>query len=127
MKKVYAIEKELIEDINESARSVFPQEFLCMLRAEEGVINELVLIPGTVYGDEHSFMNTWMAPVDFSIVGSIHSHPGYSNRPSEADLDFFGHYGGVHIITCLPYDMRSWKAYNSRGDTVRLEIVDSLL
>lgn len=124
--RVRGIERGLIEGINESARSVFPQEFLCMLRAEDGVISELVLLPGTVYGDSHSFLNTWMAPADLSIVGSVHSHPGHSNEPSEADVEFFGHYGGVHIITCLPYDMDSWKAYNSKGQQVRLDVVDSL-
>lgn len=123
MKKVYGIDRDLLDDINASARSVFPQEFLCMLSAEDGVINEMVLIPGTVYGDSHSFLNTWMAPVDFSIVGSVHSHPGHSNEPSDADLEFFSHYGGIHLITCLPYDERSWKAYDSMGRTVPLEIV----
>lgn len=125
MKKVYGIDRDLLDDINASARSVFPQEFLCMLSAEDGVINEMVLIPGTVYGDSHSFLNTWMSPADLNIVGSIHSHPGYSNEPSDADLEFFSHYGGVHIIACLPFDTDSWKAYDSKGNIVRLEIVDS--
>jgi len=125
MKKVYAIDRSLLEGINGSARSVFPQEFLCMLSADDGIIDELVLIPGTVYGDSHSFLDTWMAPVDFSIVGTVHSHPGYSNEPSDDDLDFFSHYGGVHIITCLPFSDGSWKAYDSHGGIVDLEIVDS--
>ena len=123
MKRVHAIDIELLDDICDSAKSCYPQEFLCMLRAEDGVINEMVLLPGTVNGDEHSFLNLWMAPPDFLMVGSIHSHPGYSNEPSDADIDFFSHYGGVHIIICQPYDHKSWKAYDSKGRIVPIEIV----
>ena len=81
------------------------------------------LLPGTVYGDSHSFLNQWMAPVDYSIAGTAHSHPGYSNEPSDADLDFFSNMGGVHFITCQPYDRSSWRAYNSRGEQMDLEII----
>lgn len=126
MRRVYAIETDLIDDINSSARSVFPQEFLCMLSAEDGVINGFMIIPGTVFGDSHSFLNTWMAPHDMSIVGSAHSHPGHSNHPSDADIDFFSHYGGVHMITCLPFDRKSWRTYTSKGEEIKLKVVDSL-
>lgn len=122
-KKVYGIHIELIDAFNEAARSTHPDEFLCMLRADEGVISEMIFVPGTVYGDSHSFMNEWMAPVDFSLIGSVHSHPGYSNEPSDADLDYFSNSGGVHIITCMPYDRNSWRAYNSRGEVLDLEII----
>jgi len=123
MRRVYAIDVELLDDICDSAKACYPQEFLCMLRADDGVINEMVLLPGTVNGDTHSFLNLWMAPLDFSMVGSIHSHPGYSNEPSDADIDFFGHYGGVHMIICQPYDRTSWRAYDSRGTVIPLKIV----
>ncbi len=122
MSKIRGIHAELLEAINESARSVHPDEFLCMLREKDGIISELVLLPGTVYGDSHSFMSDWMAPVDFSLVGTVHSHPGYSNEPSDEDLDYFSNMGGIHIITCMPYDEKSWKAYNSMGEHVELEI-----
>ncbi|MGI5964707.1 MAG: Mov34/MPN/PAD-1 family protein [Candidatus Methanomethylophilaceae archaeon] len=122
MKRIRGIHEEVIEAINESARSVHPDEFLCMLREEDGIISELVLLPGTVYGDSHSFMSDWMAPVDFSLVGTVHSHPGYSNEPSDADLDYFSNMGGIHIITCMPYDGKSWRAYDSAGRPLKLEI-----
>ena len=124
MKKIRAISWELIDSINESARSCYPQEFLCLTRQNDGIIDEMLLIPGTVYGDSHSFLSMWMSPVDFSISGTMHSHPGHSNRPSDADLDFFSSWGGVHIITCQPYDRSSWKAYDSNGRVLNLEMTD---
>ncbi|KQM10670.1 MAG: Mov34/MPN/PAD-1 family protein [Candidatus Methanomethylophilaceae archaeon] len=119
---ITAIDADLLEAINESSRSCFPDEFLCMLTATEGVIDEMLLLPGTVYGDSHSFLNEWMAPIGLNPIGTVHSHPGYSNEPSEADLQYFSNMGGVHIITCLPYDEGSWKAYDSAGRALRLEI-----
>jgi hypothetical protein len=31
--------------------------------------------------------------------------------------------GGIHFITCQPYDRHSWKAYNSKGEEVELEVI----
>jgi proteasome lid subunit RPN8/RPN11 len=123
MRKTYAINKEALRMINESAIETFPNEFLAALKAEEGVITELVVLPGTVQGDSHGIMHTNMLPIDYSVVGTVHSHPGHYNRPSDADLQFFSHFGGVHIITCLPFDETSWKAYNSNGERVELKVV----
>ena len=123
MKKIYAVDIDFIDGFNESAKSCYPNEFLCMVRQNEGLIDEMVLLPGTVYGDSHSFLSEWMSPIDFSIAGTAHSHPGYSNEASEDDLSLFANMGGIHFITCQPYDRHSWKAYNSKGEEVELEII----
>ncbi len=123
MNKIKGVSIDFIDGFNESAKSAYPDEFLCVHREIDGVISEMVMLPGTVFGDEHSFLNQWMEPIDFSITGSAHSHPGFSNRPSDADKDFFSNMGGVHFITCQPYDRSSWKAYNSRGEPIDLEII----
>ncbi|MFA6804378.1 MAG: Mov34/MPN/PAD-1 family protein [Candidatus Methanomethylophilaceae archaeon] len=123
MKKIYGVSVDFIDGFNASAKSTYPDEFICFHRAEEGVVTEMVLVPGSVFGESHSFINEWMAPVDFEMSGSAHSHPGYSNEASDADLTFFSHMGGVHFITCQPYDRTSWKAYNSSGEVIELELV----
>ena len=123
MRKIYAVDIDFIDGFNESARSCYPNEFLCMVRQNEGVIDEMVLLPGTVFGDSHSFLSEWMSPIDFSIAGTAHSHPGYSNEASDEDLSLFANMGGIHFITCQPYDRHSWKAYNSKGEEVELKII----
>jgi proteasome lid subunit RPN8/RPN11 len=65
-----------------------------------------------------------MLPVDFSVVGTVHSHPSGACYPSDADLDLFRRFGWIHIIACSPYGMRSWAAYNSLGEPIQLEVVD---
>ncbi|MDR1690652.1 MAG: Mov34/MPN/PAD-1 family protein [Candidatus Methanoplasma sp.] len=121
--RIYGVSVDFIDGFNESARSTYPDEFICFHREYDGVISEMILVPGSVYGESHSFISDWMSPIDFRKSGSAHSHPGYSNEPSDADLDFFSYMGGVHFITCQPYDRRSWKAYDSMGRIVDLELI----
>ncbi|MCX6650208.1 MAG: Mov34/MPN/PAD-1 family protein [Methanomassiliicoccales archaeon] len=124
LNRLKGIDRSLLEMINEAARDSLPNEFIALLRAEDGVIQELILLPGTLQGENSAQVMLNMMPIDYTVVGTIHSHPGYANRPSGQDLSFFRHYGGVHIITCQPFDERSWRAYNSQGGRVTLPIVD---
>lgn len=120
---VRAIKKRTLRMILEASKSSYPNEFGAMLRAEDGVINELLLIPGTVAGEESALFKLHMVPIDFSVVGTVHSHPSYSCEPSGADLEFFRKYGWVHIIACMPFDTRSWACYDATGEPRPLEIV----
>ena len=123
MNRIKGVSIHFIDGFNESAKSTYPDEFLCVHREIDGIISEMVMLPGTVFGDEHSFINQWMEPIDYSIAGSAHSHPGFSNQPSDADKDFFSNMGGVHFITCQPYDRNSWRAYDSHGEPMDIEAI----
>jgi proteasome lid subunit RPN8/RPN11 len=121
--KVHAIKKRTLRMILEAGKSSYPNEFGAMLRAEEGVISELLLIPGTVAGEESALFKLHMVPIDFSVVGTVHTHPSHSCRPSGADLEFFRKYGWVHIIACMPFDRRSWACYDAMGEPRPLEVL----
>jgi proteasome lid subunit RPN8/RPN11 len=121
-KKGLRIDGGLLDAINEAAVQTYPNEFVAALRAEKGVINELLMLPGTISGERSGILHLHMLPIDFSVVGSVHSHPGHSARPSDADLAFFSYFGSVHIITCLPFDRTSWRAYNLRGERIELKV-----
>lgn len=122
-RRIWGIERDVLEMINEAARGSYPNEFAAAMRAEEGVIFELVLLPGSMVNDRSATFPLHMLPIDLSVVGSVHSHPGYSNRPSDEDLHLFGSFGGTHIITCLPFDMASWRCYDHSGREVQLEVI----
>ncbi len=124
MRGIKGIDRSLLEMINRAARDSLPKEFMAMLRAEEGVVQELLLVPGTLQGEDSALVMLHMLPIDFTVVGTVHSHPGYSNRPSHQDLEFFRRYGHVHIITCLPFNEHSWQAYDAQGRRVELPVVD---
>lgn len=122
-RKVWGIEADVLDMINEAAKGSYPHEFAAMLRAEKGVITEILLLPGSIATEYSATVTLHNLPIDLSVVGTVHSHPGPSNRPSDEDLHLFGSYGNTHIITCLPFDMKSWRAYDFKGDVVNLEVL----
>jgi len=125
-KQDWSITHQCLSLICESAKSVYPNEFAGLLRVDEErkhVISEIVLIPGTISGNHHALYRMHMKPVDFSIVGTVHSHPSGSFHPSEADLQMFRKYGRINIIIANPYALDSWRAYDGNGDVVDMHIL----
>jgi proteasome lid subunit RPN8/RPN11 len=100
-----------------------PKEFAALLRVERDTITELVLLPGTVSGDQHAIFNLWMQPVDREVRGTLHSHPDEHPYPSDDDFALFAKEGSIHIILCRPYGPRDWRAYDHTGQPVHLEVV----
>jgi proteasome lid subunit RPN8/RPN11 len=116
----WKIEHNCLDLIIESAKSVYPNEFGALLRVDDNkksTISEIILLPGTVQGETHTIFKLHMMPIDFNIVGTIHSHP------SNSDLELFRKHGRVHIIIANPYDYYSWKAYDYNGEEIKIEIV----
>lgn len=122
-KRAYAIKREILDLILQVSKESFPKEFAGILRCEKGVITEIMLLPGTVSGDRSALLKLHMLPIDYTVVGTVHSHPGESNRPSQGDLHLFREFGYVHIITKVPYDRNSWKAWDLDGNPYPLEVL----
>lgn len=120
----WKIDKECLGTILESSRSMYPREFAGFLRAEGNIIREVLLMPGMIHGDSHAIFNLAILPIDFSIVGTVHSHPSHSNKPSTEDLHMFSKYGKIHIIVAMPYDENSWKAYDWNGREIEVEVIE---
>ncbi|MGQ9586992.1 MAG: Mov34/MPN/PAD-1 family protein [Thermoplasmata archaeon] len=121
---IHSIKKRTLKMILEASKSSYPEEFGAILRARKGVIHELILLPGTIAGERSALFRLHNLPIDFTVVGTVHSHPSGSCRPSGADLDLFRRFGWVHIIVCEPYDRSSWAAYDGRGARKELKLVD---
>ena len=121
---VRSIKKKTLRMILEASKSSYPEEFGALMRARKSVIDELILLPGTVQGERSALFKLHMLPIDFTIVGTVHSHPSGVCLPSDADLDLFRRYGWMHIIVCRPYSTRSWAAYNAAGEPMDLTVVD---
>ncbi|MGB1697029.1 MAG: Mov34/MPN/PAD-1 family protein [Thermoplasmatota archaeon] len=121
------IRKACLEMALEAARGTDslddPREFACLLDVRGDTIEELVLLPGTIAGDEHAIFDTSMAPADKSVRGSLHSHPDEHPYPSDADLELFAVEGEIHLILCRPYGPNDWRAYDQRGIPTHLDVV----
>jgi len=119
------IKQDVIENIIELAKEAHPKEFLAFL---DGKIKDNILtITGLLYQEYNATENS-AAPMfhfpDKTFYGSVHSHPGYSNKPSLADKQFFRKTGIINIIICKPYLFENIKIYNHNGEEIITEIVN---
>lgn len=115
------IDREVIEEIMNIAKESYPNEFMALL---EGKIEGHVLkITGLIFlpvetSNEGAVMQVFMQPLTTKSIGSVHSHPGYSADPSDADLQFFSKKGIFHMIIAEPYTRDGIRAYDSWGNLV---------
>ncbi|MDH7597405.1 MAG: Mov34/MPN/PAD-1 family protein [Methanothrix sp.] len=114
MRRVKGIAGEALEFILEASRSTMPREFAGLLQARDGVISEILILPGTDSSEWMAWVPMYMLP-SMPVVGSCHSHPVPNPLPSQEDLEFFSHTGSYHIIAFPPFDERSWRCYDSSG------------
>jgi len=118
------IDGPLLEMIFEASKDSHPYEFGALLRRNGDVIDELLLVPGTISSTQSALFKLYMMPIDHDVIGSVHSHPSPSPYPSDADINFFGNMGDVHIICAYPYNERSWRAYSRQGEGIKLDVGD---
>jgi proteasome lid subunit RPN8/RPN11 len=126
IQKDWKIKRSCLDLILECAKSNYPKEFGGLLRVDnksKSTIIEVIILPGTISGDSHAIFQLHMLPIDFSIIGTVHSHPSYNPSPSEADLHLFRKYGKIHIIVAKPFNESSWKMYDYLGNKIDAEIV----
>jgi proteasome lid subunit RPN8/RPN11 len=62
-------------------------------------------------------------PFDLSYIGTAHSHPGGSNKPSLEDLN--NYYGVVSIIISYPYEDNTIGAFDRNGKNMEIKILSS--
>lgn len=123
------IESETVRDICELARSAAPREMILFLtggvKAEGG---ERVLVIDGLYlksyyaNTRSTSFTTHDLPLLGNVYGTVHSHPGRSNRPSTADRRLFNKFGSFHLIIAQPYTRESIAAYDKYGVPIEVEL-----
>ena len=113
----------VVDDIIDFAKANHPKEFVAFFH---GMIEDKrFIIDSLVYNEFRSNENS-AAPIfhfaDKSFYGSVHSHPGHSNRPSRADRQFFMKTGIIHAIICVPFRKENIAFYNMDGESIEVEI-----
>jgi len=117
------ITQDVIDNIIILARENHPKEFLAFFDGK--IENKKLMITGLLYqeynANEHSAAPIFRFPTS-TFYGSIHSHPGFSNRPSSADRQFFRKTGIINAIICMPYNKENIRFYNHEGEEITVEI-----
>ncbi|HKG72396.1 MAG TPA: Mov34/MPN/PAD-1 family protein [Nitrososphaeraceae archaeon] len=110
------------------SKALHPNEAILILQgkttSKQVIIEGLVIPPFALSGPYYSGYSNFYLPSDSSYVGSAHSHPGGSNRPSLEDLNR-GFYGAVSIIIAHPYEDRTMAVYDRNGNKLDFEITNS--
>ena len=60
---VHSIQRDVLHLIMSASRSQHPKEFGAFMRAEKGVITEILLAPGRIAGNAHTIFSVWNMPV----------------------------------------------------------------
>ncbi len=120
---VRAIEKETLQLLLEMGKSAHPNEYIVMLGAENGIINTVYPIAGTVVSEDSASIFMDMIPLGMGLAGTAHSHPEGPIIPSDADLSTFAETGQTHLIIGQPFDETAWAAYDRSGQLKHLDIV----
>ena len=117
--------RELIEGVLELAKGNHPREVFLLLRGEVNKhlvsIKEFIVPMNTTFGMGFSCFSPINLPVDFTILGSLHSHPSGSTNPSIEDLHNF--FGLIMVIIAYPYDTSSIAAYDKSGERLKVRII----
>jgi proteasome lid subunit RPN8/RPN11 len=117
------VKSKLLKMIFEVSNSTLPNEFGGFLKQDKrGVVAKLVILPGTYSNEQSATYNLWNKPIDFDVVGTVHSHPSSIPLPSDADLHLFERVGDFHIIVAEPFDGEHWVAYDRLGRVVQVEV-----
>lgn len=116
------IRRELIYALLEASKENHPYEFFALLTGKKGVIEEFIYIPFQ-QGEDFASFNTSLLPIGMRVYGTVHSHPSSNPEPSLQDLSTFSSYGRVHIVIHYPYCRKCWKAYDSSGNEILLELI----
>jgi len=123
-----SIPRDLVDTILAGAKQLYPRESFLLLRGRKHknvvTISDLLVAPFAVHGRGFASYPTHMLPMDFSIVGTVHSHPSGDTQPSSVDLNHL--FGRILMIVGFPYsDERCIAVYGSDGGKLTLNVTSS--
>ncbi|MCW4005807.1 MAG: Mov34/MPN/PAD-1 family protein [Candidatus Bathyarchaeota archaeon] len=124
---VVSLPNELLENIYTGAKHFYPRESFLLLRGKKRkniiYITDLLMAPFSVHGNGSASFPMHMLPMDFSLVGTVHSHPSGNISPSDVDLNHF--FGRILMIVGPPFEGAACVAvYDSNGDRLPVELTD---
>ncbi len=120
------IRRSVVESILSYAQMFHPRESILLLRGkvdrERILVEDVEVPPLAAHGEGFSNFPLYMLPIDFSVVGTAHSHPSGALRPSVGDLNNL--YGRIMVITAYPYQSEhSVAVFDGEGNRLRYEVV----
>lgn len=118
---------DILKTIYMGAKQLYPRESFLLLRGKKSkrfiYISDLVLAPFAIHGEGFADFNPYMLPSDFSLLGTVHSHPSGNISPSSVDMNHF--FGRILMIVGYPFEGKECAAvYDSNGQKIPLRITE---
>lgn len=125
--KSVGVNLSVIESILDYVRACHPKEGILLLRGRVGkdriLVDEVEIPPLAVHGRSFSNFPLHMLPIDFSVIGTAHSHPSGAPKPSIGDLNNF--YGRIMIIASYPYrSQQNIAMFDREGNPINYQIIN---
>ncbi len=121
------VDREVLESVIYYSKKAYPNEFLAFfdgqIKDKILYITGLLFVPGETC-ETGAVVHTELIPMNTKYMGSVHSHPGPSAMPSDADLVTFSKHGYFHMIVCLPYSLQTFKSYDRYGQPMKYTLGD---
>ncbi|WP_298500000.1 Mov34/MPN/PAD-1 family protein [uncultured Methanobrevibacter sp.] len=121
------VDREVLDSVIYYSKKAYPNEFLAffdgLIKDKVLYITSLIFVPGETC-ETGAVVHTELIPMNTKYLGSVHSHPGPSAQPSDADLKTFSRNGYFHMIVCLPYCLDTFRAYDRYGEPQNYTVGD---
>lgn len=121
---MFKISTKVVDAFLRGAINSFPNEFFALLGSstQSNLIDEFIIVPSFANSKE-VLIQMHLIPIDFSIIGTMHSHPTKNNMPSKADLKTFKKLGEIHLIVGFPFKRETIKSFDSNGKELKFKEV----
>jgi proteasome lid subunit RPN8/RPN11 len=121
------IKKDVLSNILSNAAAMHPREMLLLLRGKKNkdqiTVTELLVPPLALHGRGFTVFQAHMLPMDFSLVGTVHSHPSGALEPSLPDLHHA--FGKIIMIVAPPYrNENNVAVFTHSKEKLPLKIID---
>ena len=122
-----SVPENIVLNILDFAKANYPREIILLLRGkrnrDEIQISDYLFPPFGTGGKGFASFPIYMLPIDFSIIGTAHSHPSGVLKPSIGDLTNF--YGLIMVIVGPPFKTSSFVAFNKKGEEITVSFKKS--
>lgn len=120
---IRGIRQSLLSLLLEMGQESHPNEFVGLIREQDGIMEEFNLLPGTIGRENSASLLYDMMPLDTHLAGSAHSHPNGVLQPSDADVRFFPRTGRYHLIIGFPYRKNDWRCFTADGEPCTMDVI----
>ena len=118
------VDRGLLEEMLAFAKERHPKEAVMLLRGsvnrEAITVTDYLFPPFATTSSISASYPIHMLPIDFSIVGSAHSHPSGSLEQSTQDIHNI--YGRISLLMGYPYGLGNVAAYDKQAERLVIRV-----